>query len=216
MTTPAAKHYRKAVAEMSSAKASKGSTVTGSGYELMLAKLYEDKRRLKSIQSISSKVEVKAEILPEYADWVNGALLSGKGGQDDVLATIMVWSIDAGAYEQALRIGEYVLQHGLSLPDEYERTPATVLVDEISEAALKGQQSEQGFPLQILLELERMTSSHDMPDQARAKLHRAIGHELHQQSNLRDAKEHYEYALKLDPRVGAKRALNEVVSSLGE
>lgn len=212
MTTPAARRYQTVVAAQTAAAAGAGETVVGSQYELMLAQLYNDKRRLKDIQSIERKIEVKREVLPQYNTWIDGVLSAGKGGQDDVLTTVMVWHVDAGNYEDALRIGSYVLQHGLTLPDQYERTPATVLVDEIADAALAVQKADKPFPMQVLLELETMTANLDMPDQARSKLHKALGHELHQRGNLQDAETHYNRALELNDRIGVKRALNEIQS----
>ena len=179
MTTPAARRYQTVVAAQAAAATGAGEPVAGSQYELMLAKLYNDRRRLKDIQSIERKTEVKREILPEYATWVDGVLSTGKGGQDDVLVTVMIWSVDAGDYEQAIRIGRYVLEHDLTLPDQFERTPATVLVDEIADTALAAQKDNKSFPMQILLELQAITADFDMPDQARSKLHKAIGYELH-------------------------------------
>lgn len=214
MTTPAARRYQTVVAAQAAATSGAGEQVVGSQYELMLAKLYNDKRRLKDIQSIERKIEVKREILPEYATWIGGVLAAGKGGQDEVLTTAMVWHVDAGNYEEALRIGAYVLEHDLTLPDQYERTPATVLVDEISDAALAVQKNEKPFPMQILLELQAITADLDMPDQARAKLHKALGYELHQRGNLQDAEKHYARALELNDRIGVKRDLKEIQSAL--
>lgn len=213
MTTPAARRYQTVVAAQTAAAVGVGEAVVGSQYELMLATLYNDKRRLKDIQSIERKIEVKREILPQYNTWIDGVLAAGKGGQDDVLTTVMVWHVDAGNYEDALRIGAYVLTHGLILPDQYERTPATVLVDEIADAALAVQKADKPFPMQILLELEAMTVDLDMPDQARSKLHKALGHELQQRGNLQDAEAHYIRALELNDRIGVKRALNEIQSA---
>ncbi|UJB21885.1 phage terminase small subunit [Lysobacter gummosus] len=53
--------------------------------------LGEHRRRLKSVQSVERKVEMKRRILPEYAPWIDGVLQGGRGGQDKVLMTVMVW-----------------------------------------------------------------------------------------------------------------------------
>lgn len=148
-----------------------------SAYELMQAQLYEHRRALKTIQSIERKIEAKRAYLPLYWPWVDGVLAGGRGAADVVLTTVLVWAIDAGEYPRALQIAEYVLAHGLSLPDQYQRDPATTLIDEMAEAGLKGKlPAAEAVPL--LQHVEALTRERDVPDQARAKLHKAIGYAL--------------------------------------
>lgn len=217
MTSPAQRHFNRMSAAAASAKASPiGSLAGSSAYELMLAKLYDDSRRLKEIQSIERKIEVKREILPEYDDWVSGALNGGRGGQDDVLVTVMVWFLDTGNYDDALRIAAYVIAHDLVLPDQYERNVATVVVDEISDAALRAQKDGKAFTLQILKEVDGLTSTIDMPDQARAKLHKALGAEYHRAKELVQAKDHYQVALRLNEKIGVKRLITELEAEIAK
>lgn len=211
MTSPAQRRYHQVVAAQAAAAAVPGEALSGSNaYELMLAKLYDDKRRLKEIQSIERKIDVKREVLPEYDSWVSGALEGGRGGQDEVLVTVMIWRLDAGYYDEALRIANYVVKHELVMPDQYERTVPTVIVDEISDAALRDQKNGQTFSLQILDEVQRLTGDFDMPDQARSKLHKALGHEYHATGNLAQALQHYEVALRLNERIGVKRLIDDI------
>lgn len=144
-------------------------------YEMQLAQLQQDRLRLKQVQSGEAKAELKRQLLPDYAPYVDGVLAAGRGAQDEVLTTIMVWRIDAGDYAGALAIARYVLQHNLVMPDRFERTTGTLVAEEIAEAALKAQKAGGSFDLQILGETFVLTQEQDMPDQARAKLHLAIG-----------------------------------------
>lgn len=208
--TPAQRRVARVRASQAAAKASPGQPLVGSAYELMLAKLAADKRRLNDVQSIVRKVEIKREILPEYGNWVESVLASGRGGQDDVLTTVMIWHVDAGHYEQALDIAEYVLRHGLTLPDQYQRDVPTVLVDEVSDAALAAQHQDTPIDLNLLLRLESMTEGLDMPDQARARLHKAIGIGAKAAGDLPVARKHLERALQLHSGAGCKRDLAEV------
>ena len=213
MSTPAMRRYQKMEAVQAAEQTDSGPLI-GSAYEMQLAKLYDDKRRLKEIQSIERKIDVKREVLPDYDEWVAGALEGGRGGQDEVLVTVMIWRIDVGDYDGALRIAHYVITHDLVLPDQYERTVATFLVDEITDAALDEQKNDKRFPLQLLLELQSLTATCDMPDQVRSKLYKAIGTELHSQGNLVDAKQHYERALELNERAGVKRFIDTINKEL--
>lgn len=215
MSTPAQRRFERATAAQASADAAPGQSMAGSNaYELMLAKLYDDKRRLKDIQSIERKIEVKREILPEYDSWVDGALEGGQGAQDEILVTVMVWRMDVGDFDEALRIAHYVVEHDLVLPDQYERNVATVVADEIADASLAVQKDGGSFPLGILQEAEALTFQLDMPDQARAKLHKALGYELRAAKQLPQAIEHYERALKLNDKIGVKRIITELEAEL--
>lgn len=217
MSSPAQRRFETVTAAMAAAQSDPGESLAGNtAYELMLAKLDADRRRLKDIQSIERKIEVKREILPEYENWINGVLDAGRGGQDDVLVTVMVWHLDVGSFDEALRIGHYVLQHDLVLPDQYQRNVATVLVDEVADTALAQQKAGKPFPLQVLLEIERLTASHDMHDEARAKLHKALGAALYDRGDLPEARRHYTRAVELNDKIGVKRLLTEIDAALAK
>ncbi len=146
------------------------------------ARLRHDLQRLKEIRSIAHKIAAKREMLPEYADWVagllSGAQAAGAGVSGDVLPTVMVWRIDVGDYEGAMPLVEHVLAHKVAMPSRYARDAATLVVEEIAEAAIKAQAADQPFHLAILEHVEALTAHDDMHDEVRAKLLKAIGFEL--------------------------------------
>jgi len=175
--TPAQRHQARTLARMAAGLSEPGTTTTGSQYELMLYQLAEDRRRLKQLQSIKSKITLKKELLPAYQAWVDGALAGGKGGQDDVLTTVLVWNIDAGEFEQALQIARYAVQFNMTLPDQYQRDIPTMLLDEFSGAYLNGKLAEDPLlAVRILSEVSELTQRKDTPDQARAKLYKALAY----------------------------------------
>lgn len=148
----------------------------------MMLRLTHDLQRLKQIQSIELKIAAKAEMLPEYRPWIDGLLKAaeqtGRGVQDDLLPTIMIWLIDTGQYHEAMPLIDYVLAYDIALPARYERTAPALIVEEIAEAAIRLQGTGGSFPLEILEAVEAPTLASDMHDQIRAKLHKAIGAEL--------------------------------------
>lgn len=185
------------------------------GYELMLAQLYEHKRRLKEIQSLEKKADLKRQYLPAYADYVAGALDADGGGQDDVLMTIMVWRIDTGDYAGAIAIARYAVAHGLVMPDQYQRNTATLIAEEIAEAALKAHAAGQPFDFDIIAAAGFMTDAADMPDEVRAKLQKAGGYLLSAPDDadlgaLRAAADLWTRAIALHPRVGVKKDLEKL------
>jgi hypothetical protein len=90
----------------------------------------------------------------------------------------MIWCCDCGNIAEALRIGQYVLRHKLPMPDQYRRTTATVLVEEICDPVLAAFKANPAVaPVAAdLLEALGLNPDEDMPDQVRAKLFKALGY----------------------------------------
>jgi hypothetical protein len=213
MRSPAQRHFARVTSALAAATGEPGQSLAGaSRYELMLAKLATDRRRLKEVQSIERKRLVKLEVLPEYADYVAGALEGGRGAQDDVLVTVMVWRIDVGDYAGALQIARYALDHGLTLPDQYERTLATGVAEEVAEAALVALKADKGIDVELLFQTADMTNKHDMPDVVRAKLCKAIGYSLEAYPSL--ALPHLRRALELHDKIGVKKDIERLEKAL--
>ena len=214
MTSPAQRHFQRVSASLASASAGEGETMVGSAYELMLAKLAIDRRRLKDIKSIARKIEVKrADLLPEYIEYVAGALSGGRGAQDDVLTTVMIWRVDVGDFAGALDIARYALRYGMTLPDQYDRTLSTAIAEEFAEASLssfKKDANGERVSVAQLNEVAQLTASHDMHDQVRAKLHKALGYVAEQGGDGKTALEHLCRALELDSRAGVKQDIARI------
>ncbi|WP_264606407.1 phage terminase small subunit [Sphingobium sp. B2D3C] len=142
-------------------------------------RLTHDLRRLHEIKGVDLKIAAKREMLPEYADWVKGLLDVdagvGTGVSAEVLPTVMVWLIDVGAFDGALELVPFVLRHNVQMPARYNRDAATIVVEEIAEAALKAHNAGAHFDLGVLLRVAELTDAIDMHDQARAKLRKATG-----------------------------------------
>lgn len=208
MTTPAKRHFLRVSAALSAATAT-DINPHGETYDLMQAKLFEDTRRLKAIESIKAKCELKKELLPEYVPYVQGILSADSGVHDDILMTVMLWSIDAGLYTEALDIGEYALRHALPMPDKYQRSTACVIAEEIAEASFDG----PGMAHDLLLRAETLTEEHDMPDQVRAKLCKALGLSL-VETKPECALRHMQKAQDLNGKSGLKTQIKKLEKQL--
>ncbi|WOD12796.1 phage terminase small subunit [Pseudomonas sp. NyZ704] len=211
------KRAAKAAASVGPALTMEGATA----YEMQLAQLHQHRQQLHQVQSQEAKAELKLRLLPDYAPYIDGVLGAGKGAQDEVLTTLMLWHFDAGEYSVGLRIGEYVLQHGLTMPDRFNRSAACLIAEEPAELALRAMKAGNSFPVGDLLEAQRITAEQDMPDQARAKLHLAIGRayafgidkdQLTDENVelLENAREHLTRAIELDDNCGGKKDLEGV------
>lgn len=176
MLTPAQKHFQKVMAERHG-KTDEQTDTARTAHEQILHRLRMDQSALRKVQSDQAKAAMKRQLLPNYEGWIEGTLTGGSGRQDEVITTLMVWAVDAGDYALAVRIGRYVVSHNLLMPDRFNRTPATVLVDEICDPILvqvKADDSTDITPyLAVLDDVEAITANSDMPDVVRAKLCKA-------------------------------------------
>lgn len=192
-------------------------------YELMLYKLAEDRRRLKDVQSIERKADVKRQLLPEYLPWIQGVLEGNSGQQDDVFMTVLLWTIDIGDIAGALPMVEYAIGHKLVMPDQYKRTPACLIAEEAADIAIKTGDVQH---LDALLTVDKITADQDMPDEVRAKLCKAIGYatraaagwkadgeykpDAQQREGLIAAKQYLERALALHAKSGVKKDIERL------
>lgn len=223
--TLARRHYQRVTASRAAASAAPDEPIDASAYELQLLQLAEHKRRLREVQSIERRIEMKRQLLPLYEPWVEGVLEGGRGGQDAVLMTVMLWRIDVGDFAGALPIARYALAHGMAMPDEYERSAPAVLAEETADRALAAFGTGGGFELAVLVEVAELTDGHDMHDQVRAKLLKALG--LAQlaaageapfvgdgRSLAESAQATLRRALQLNDRVGVKKELERLERAL--
>lgn len=212
MTSSIRQHFERVTAAQAAADAG-DAPMRGDAFDLMQAQLFEDYRRLKSIQSVERKIEVKREILPNYAEYVAGVLDTGRGAQDEVLMRVMLWRIDVGDIDGALAIARYALPHGLKPGDQFERSTAAILVEETADQAL-ALAEDDAHPLDALIEVDQLTQGADMHDQIRAKLHKALGNGHRARGEPAAALEHFQRALELNDRIGVKKDIERLERAL--
>jgi hypothetical protein len=199
-----------------------------SEYALLLAALGQDLASLRAIQSVERKIQAKSGMIGRYRAWVAGALASDPPVQDDIVGTMLVWAIDIGDWPLALELGDHVLAANLGLPERYKRSPAVLLAEEIAESALR---VATAVPRAVLEETLALTADHDMPDQVRAKLHKALGLAFQAEAEAFDpeaesqraggkralvdaALDHTSRALVLDQHAGVKKVIERLNADL--
>lgn len=215
MLTPAQKHFQKVMAERHG-KTDDLSDTARTAHEQIMHRLRMDQSALKRVQSDQAKAAMKRQLLPHYEGWIEGTLDGDSGRQDEVIVTLMVWAIDAGDYALAARIGRYVVTHGLLMPDRFNRTAATVLVDEICDPILvqvKADDTTDVTPyLAVLNEVAEFTAGSDMPDVVRAKLCKVRAFALRNGTTEEQstALELLRQALTLDAGAGVKKEIDRL------
>ena len=212
--SPAKAHFQRQSAAQRGTEPAVSDQSNATAYELMLLKLAEDKRRLKDIQSIERKAEVKATLIPDYLPWIDGCIESDSGRQDDVLMTVFVWAIDTAGFDLALRIGAYAIKHGLTMPDQYKRDVPCVLAEEIADTVLKLDEEAISARLDNVEHAIQLTADSDMPDEVRAKLYKAWGYALRATGSLQAALEALNRALTLSGKVGVKKDIERLIVAI--
>ena len=223
----ARKHYQQHQAKSAAESAAEFGTMQNTNaYEQQLMQLNSDKNRLKNIQSKQNKVELKRQLLPNYKPYLQGILEVKPGVQDAVVTEMLVWSIDVGEYDFALDLAEYVLEHGLKLPDRFERSEACFITEDIADEFLKVLKTDVSIDITVLERLESLIrdesldkSKRDMPDEVKAKLYLALGkaemrlitgEQLVDLVHATRARDFLEQACKLDDKCGGRTDLNKM------
>jgi hypothetical protein len=184
-------------------------------YEQMLVKLAADCRTLKQIRSTERKADKKRELLPFYLPWVAGVLANGKGAQDDIVMTVMLWRLDADDIAGALEIARYALTYGLTMPvGGHRRTTPYLLAEEVALSAQRLRDAHQSPELAHLLHTLELTERADMPDIVRAKLHKITGYVQRDLSLLPEALANLQRAFQLDRAVGVKKDIEQLERAL--
>ncbi|MGC5795885.1 hypothetical protein J4O76_02085 [Sphingomonas sp. NFX23] len=164
-----------------------GNTPAARNAATVALRFRHDRQRLKQIKSKELKVAAKRQMLPEYQAWCDGLLDAGRRvegrqldptGADDVLPSIMVWCLDVGDWTRGLMLASFVLRFSIPMPKHFVRDAATLVLEEIADAALRAQARSEAFPLYVLEAVELLTDGIDMHDEPKAKLFKAIGAEL--------------------------------------
>lgn len=179
-------------------------------YQRLYKSLKDDKEILKNIASIQDKIKAKAAMIPNYSDWIQGVIDTGRAAEDDqVTPTLLVWMIDTGALDQAMPLAQLAIETQMASTDEYSRTMPEIIIEQMAEKISAG--SDISLPnLQTLIDWVTAKSDNglhinNMPDQIRAKLLKAAGERAEEQEEIEHAIALYEQALAYNERCGVKK-----------
>ncbi|HGX3093829.1 TPA: phage terminase small subunit [Acinetobacter baumannii] len=215
MLSPARRHRLQTLAAIAAAKAENefgGVREDASVYMLQLAELKNDQNLLRNVKSEIERAQYKATLIPKYMPYVKGVLSIEERApdlKDDVVTTIMLWCFDAGMFEDGLRIAEFALKHGLLMPDSFSRDTASIVAEEIGNAAKAAYAEGEIFDIAILEKANTLTSTFSMHDQIRAKLYIAMGRTYLQKELYALAVTFLKRAIKHNENCGGKQELQK-------
>jgi hypothetical protein len=220
MLTPAQRHFQKVMAERRG-QADEESDIQRTAHEQILHRLRMDLSRLSGVQSEETKAEMKKSMLPEYEGWIEGTFDGDSGRQDEVITRLMVWAIDCRDYVLVMKLGRYVVRHGLTLPDNFNRTAATFLTEEMSKPLLTLAAADADADLSsgiaVLDEVAEIVADSDMPDVVRAKLCKARALSRRGATDITtkaEALKLFREALLRNPNAGVKKEIATLAREL--
>lgn len=202
-------------------------------YRLLMTQLIEDRRRLSDIAATDNKIAAKRDMIGAYDDYVDAVLdaarQTGQAVQDEIVVTVMIWSLDLELWSRALDIAEHVFRFGLQLPQRFKRDAPTFVVEQIAEAALKAAKLDADFDRDVLSRILLMAQPYDIVDIVQAKLRKAMGLQLVRLANgeaaqdgpagqnryaVAGALEMFESAYRLDPKIGVTKDIESLKRQL--
>lgn len=168
-------------------------------------RLFNHMSQLKDTKSTQDKIAKKKEWLPEYLGYIDGCLAVSPSAQNTTLVTLMVWAVDAGEYELAVRIAEFAILNDMVMPEGHIRGIAEFVteqcaIDFCDDLDLAIAHAE------LIKKIIELGVGEQMVDQARAKIYRALGDALKDAQPF-EAQNAYKNALRLDSKVGCKKDL---------
>lgn len=173
-------------------------------------------KALKKLRSKADKVaHKKAKLLPEFSAYVER--LMDKGWKHDLLPWYMVWCLDTGFIEPALKIGKYCMEKGIEMPKDFVRPIPVIIADlafKWAEDQIQGGHSPEPYFTEVYT-LVTEASGDDpwaQPDEVRAKYFKLKGLMEYEAGNLESAQEILQKALDLKATV--KTVLKEVTKKL--
>jgi hypothetical protein len=177
-------------------------------------RLFNHLNQLKDNKSVQDKIELKKQWLPEYYGYIDGCLAISPSAQNTSLVTLMIWAVDAGQYELAVRIAEYALLNDMVMPEGHSRGIAEFITEQCAndfnddiDLAI-----ENAEVIQRIIELG---VGEQMVDQVRAKIFRSLGDALNEAQPV-EALNAYKNALRLNSKVGCKKEVTALEKLLNK
>jgi hypothetical protein len=135
--------------------------------------------------------------------------------------TVLAWRLDVADIGGALALADYAIAHALPTPDRFQRDTPSLVAEQVAEEALAILDPPGGAPADLgqeqaadllahLTHAADITQCHDMHDQIRAKLRRALGYAHAALGQVPQALAELRTALSLNERVGVKKDIERL------
>lgn len=164
--------------------------------------------QLSHIKGKDLKVAKKHDWYPDYLGFIEGSIAVSPATQNDALLHLMVWAIDVGDLNTAVKIGQFAVLNNMVMPGKYTRGVAELLTENCAEALL----ADPDLLTQSVELIQRIIDvgyGQDMVNEARAKIYKAQGFAL-MESQPSEALRAFQTAYRLHDRVGVKKEMDKL------
>lgn len=216
MTTPA-KRYREQCAAVAAAQEVDLTTLTP--YQHLLKQLHADKAILKNIKSHQDKQQAKADLLPQYAEWLQGVLTSGAIAESDqITPTLLVWQLDCGLLNETMPLAQIAMNSKAESPDEFQRSLPEIIVEQYAEQISAGAEiTPENINILVGWATEKSENGqhvHNLPDLIRAKMLKAAGEYFEdvEPPNQELVLSLYSQAVEYKNKIGLKKKIAQLQS----
>lgn len=216
MTTPA-KRYREQCAAVAAAQEVDLTTLTP--YQHLLKQLHADKAILKNIKSHQDKQQAKADLLPQYAEWLQGVLTSGAIAESDqITPTLLVWQLDCGLLNETMPLAQIAMNSKAESPDEFQRSLPEIIVEQYAEQISAGAEiTPENINILMGWATEKSENGqhvHNLPDLIRAKMLKAAGEYFEdvEPPNQELVLSLYSQAVEYNNKIGLKKKIAQLQS----
>lgn len=172
---------------------------------LLLAALAVDKARLQQLRSLKARSALKRDLFPKYADYLTSLMQRQCTGHNEAFVLLCIWALDAGLLTQFITLSEYALKHGMRAPEGFKRALPELLLEEVSERALRANNPSDWRD--YIQHLHELTTGADIADEVTAKSYKALGVAL-ESTDSNAAFAAYQIACQYGASV--KRAINRL------
>lgn len=172
--------------------------------KLMEAGLDEDLARLKAIQSLAGKQDLKrTELLPKYQDYIHRYLESGLVMPNRVLVQVLVWLFDTTQFDDALELADIAIEQGQLMPERFKRRDIqTFVADAVCEWAYAEYQAGRSPEPYLSNLLPRVDGEWELTEQIPSKYHKLIGMRAMEAEEWETALKHLERSTELYAKAG--------------
>lgn len=144
----AAQSKRDAKAIVANKSTAEPTGLAGLDFAVVDAHFKRDQEKVKVLDDVSEKIELKKKLLPDYVKWLEQYQVKGERYPNPVLSMVIFWLIDTDDLPNAFKFAKLAIEQQQIKPENFKRDLTTAIVEEIHgwcERQFKSENSPEPF-----------------------------------------------------------------------